>query len=80
MLEFLEIIIMTHTYQITGMSCNGCRTKVEKTLNETEGISAIVTLDPPVATITMEKQIPTKHLQSSLSLVGKYTIEETNAS
>jgi P-type Cu+ transporter len=70
---------MTHTYQITGMSCNGCRTKVEKTLNEIGAISAVVTLEPPVATITMDKHIPTEQLQTSLSLVGKYTIEDTNA-
>ena len=25
---------MTNTYTISGMSCNGCRTKAEKALNE----------------------------------------------
>lgn len=70
---------MTHTYQINGMSCNGCRTKVENSLNEIDGVSAIVTLEPPVATITMGKHIPTEQLQESLSVAGKYTIEETNA-
>ena len=68
---------MTHTYQITGMSCNGCRTKVEKTLNSIKEISAVVTLDPPMATITMNNHIPTKELQKTLSAVGNYTIEDT---
>jgi cation transport ATPase len=36
---------MKHTYQITGMSCNGCRTKVEKTLNAIEGVEAAVSLE-----------------------------------
>lgn len=66
---------MTHQYIISGMSCNGCRTKVEKTLNEVEGIHAEVTLDPPMATITMEKHVPTEKFQEALSAVGKYTIE-----
>lgn len=66
---------MTHQYIISGMSCNGCRTKVEKTLNTIEGIQAEVTLNPPVATITMEKHVPTEKFQEVLSEVGKYTIE-----
>lgn len=57
------------------MSCNGCRTKVEKTLNTIEGVQAEVTLNPPVATITMEKHVPTEKFQEVLSEAGKYTIE-----
>lgn len=66
---------MTHTYTISGMTCDGCRTKVEKTLNAVEGIKAKVTLDPPLATITMEKHIAVQELQEALTAVGKYTIE-----
>ncbi len=65
---------MKHTYAVTGMSCDGCRTKVEKTLNAIEGVEAIVTLSPPEAVITMEKHIPTPVLQEALSAAGKYTI------
>lgn len=57
------------------MSCNGCRTKVEKTLNTIEGVQAEVTLNPPAATITMEKHVPTEKFQEVLSEAGKYTIE-----
>jgi len=66
---------MIHTYNITGMTCDGCRAKVEKTLNTIEGIEAKVSLNPPVVTITMEKHIPTEKLQEALTKVGKYTIE-----
>jgi Cu+-exporting ATPase len=69
---------MIHTYNITGMTCDGCRAKVEKTLNTIEGIEAKVSLSPPVATITMEKHIPTEKLQEVLTAVGKYTIEMSN--
>lgn len=65
---------MKHTYTISGMSCDGCRTKVEKTLNNIDGVDAAVTLTPAVATITMAKHIPTEHLQEALTAVGKYTI------
>jgi len=66
---------MIHSYNITGMTCDGCRTKVEKTLSTIEGIEAKVSLNPPIATITMEKHIPTEKLQEALTAVGKYTIE-----
>ncbi|MEL1239495.1 heavy metal translocating P-type ATPase [Flavobacterium flavipallidum] len=66
---------MKHTYIVTGMSCDGCRTKVEKTLNTIEGIEANVTLNPPEAIIQMEKHLPTSQLQEVLAKAGNYTIE-----
>jgi hypothetical protein len=50
----LKLWKMTYKYTITGMSCDGCRTKVEKTLNAMQGAQAVVTLNPPIATISME--------------------------
>ncbi len=65
---------MTHSYQISGMSCNGCRSSVEKALNSIAGIDAKVSLDPPVAAITMEKHVPTEELQEAVKAAGNYTI------
>ena len=61
------------------MSCNGCRTKVEKTLNEMEGVEATVSVDPPVAIITTEKNVPIFKFQKALYAAGNYIISE-NAS
>ena len=61
------------------MTCDSCRSKVEKTLNAIDGIQATVTLDPPIATITMEKYIPLDQFQEALTTVGKYTIEMSSA-
>ncbi|MBC7408027.1 MAG: heavy-metal-associated domain-containing protein, partial [Arcicella sp.] len=71
---------MKHTYQVSGMSCNGCRTTVEKTLNQIGGVSAEVTLNPPMATITMQQHITTDKLQIALSKAGNYVIEDSNGS
>ena len=46
---------MKQTYKIEGMMCNHCRMRVEKDLNQLDGVTATVTLDPPVATIEFEK-------------------------
>ena len=70
---------MTHTYRIKGMSCNGCRTNVENALNSIQGVSAVVTLAPPKAVITMAKHISTKDFQATISTAGNYTIEDANA-
>jgi Cu2+-exporting ATPase len=69
---------MKFTYTITGMSCNGCRTKVEKTLNAIEGVEATVTLDPPFATIIAEKKIPIFKLQKTLYAAGNYVVSEND--
>ena len=66
---------MTHTYKIIGMTCKGCRDKVENALNGIDGISAKVTLEPAEATITMEKHISTEKFQEAITAVGDYKIE-----
>jgi len=70
---------MKHIYTISGMSCNGCRTKVEKALNAIDGVEATVNLDPPTATIITEKHIPIFKLQKELYAAGKYVIKESDA-
>ena len=42
---------MEKQFKVSGMMCQHCRMHVEKALNKLEGVSAIVTLDPPVATL-----------------------------
>jgi P-type Cu+ transporter len=56
---------MEQSYSISGMSCDGCRSKVEKKLNTINGIQANVVLEPPIATITMAKHIPVSTLQAA---------------
>jgi Cu2+-exporting ATPase len=67
---------MKHTYTITGMSCDGCRKKVAEALNKIEGIQATVTLEPPVAKLTMQHHVRTNKLQAALSSIGNYGITE----
>jgi Cu+-exporting ATPase len=71
---------MTHVYTISGMSCNGCRTKAEKALNEIDGVEATVSLDPPMATITSEKPVSIFKLQKTLYSAGNYIISESDSS
>lgn len=67
---------MKHTYHIHGMTCNGCRGHVEKTLSEVDGvISAEVNLEKAEALITMEEHIPLERFQQALEKDGgRYSI------
>ena len=66
---------MTHTYNVTGMTCNGCRASVEKTLSALSNVTKVdVELQSQTATITMSKHIEVDTLQNALS--NKYTITE----
>ncbi len=67
---------MQHTYQISGMTCNGCRSHVEKTLNNVEGIEkAAVDLKSGEAVLTMSSHVPLEKLQKAmLDDGGAYSI------
>ena len=66
---------MTHTYTVTGMTCNGCRTGVEQKLNAVSGVEdASVDLEKEEAVIKMKRHIDTTTLQQALP--AKYTISE----
>lgn len=64
---------MKHTYTVTGMTCNGCRTSVEDKLNSVHGvIKATVNLETSEAVIKTKNSIPVEEFQDALS--SKYTI------
>lgn len=68
---------MTHTYTITGMTCNGCVAKVKSELLKLGEVTAAeVQLAGPQATITMQKHVPLNVLQNALYKAGRYTISE----
>ncbi|WP_041494935.1 heavy metal translocating P-type ATPase [Nonlabens marinus] len=68
---------MKHTYNIHGMTCNGCRNSVEQKLSQVNGVSnASVNLEKEEAVIQMDHHIDTATFQKALP--EKYTISEKN--
>jgi Cu+-exporting ATPase len=62
---------MTNTYNITGMTCNGCRSHVEKTLSNVTGVTnATVDLQNAQATIEMKSHIPIETFELALKNDG----------
>ena len=54
---------MEKQFKVSGMMCNHCRMHVEKALNKLEGVSATVTLDPPVATVWPRCNSPERNIR-----------------
>ena len=59
---------MEKTYRIEGMMCMHCRKHVEDALNSIDGVSASVSLEPPLATLTFTgDELPLADLQDALT-------------
>ena len=70
---------MTHSYNITGMTCGNCAAKAKNQLLMLGDVTqAEVQLTAPQATITMQKHIPVSALQDALSKAGNYIITEAD--
>ena len=66
---------MTHTYQVTGMTCGNCESTVKSALLTLPDVTAVeVSKDTSSATITMEKHISLNDLQKAIGSDGKYKI------
>lgn len=67
---------MTYTYKIEGMTCGNCASKVKSQLLMLPEVeSANVTVNPPQATITMQRHIGVETLQGAISKAGNYSIK-----
>jgi copper chaperone CopZ len=68
---------MTHTYQITGMTCGGCQNKVQTLLSQVKDVQNVaISLTEGTASITMARHIPTIALQDALKDHPKYQLSE----
>jgi copper chaperone CopZ len=68
---------MTHTYNITGMTCTGCQAKVQSLLSNIPHITKVdIDLTNNKADVTMDEHIPTANLQAALANYPKYNLSE----
>jgi len=70
---------MTHTYNISGMTCAGCEAKVSYLLKQLPGVTNVaIDLDHGTADVTMSSHIPTPQLQQALKDYPKYQLTEAH--
>ena len=71
---------MTHTYNITGMTCEGCVAKVSYLLKQLPQITNVaINLDKGQADVTMSSHVATPALQEALKDYPKYQLTEEHA-
>lgn len=68
---------MTHTYNISGMTCSSCQAKVKSLLSGVDNVKNVdVDLAKGEAVIEMDKHIATADLQAALQDHPKYKLSE----
>jgi copper chaperone CopZ len=71
---------MTHTYSISGMTCNGCMNTVKSLLEKVEHVTAVtMDLQQGTASITMSRHVATPLLQAALKNFPQYQLTEQAA-
>ena len=70
---------MKHIYDITGMHCESCITKITEALKKLDQISDVeVSLNPPRAVIEMNKHIDLGKLNAILGTAGDYKLHKSD--
>jgi cation transport ATPase len=68
---------MTHTFEVTGMTCEACEYKIQHLFSGVEGVkSVVVDKTTNTATVVMEKNIPLKKFQELVKPYPKYGVNE----
>ncbi|MHA3789402.1 heavy-metal-associated domain-containing protein [Flavobacterium hauense] len=68
---------MTHTYKVSGMTCDGCIAKVSYLLKQIPDVTDVkIDLENSEADVTMSKHIQTENLQYALKDYPKYQLTE----
>lgn len=69
---------MKKIFNISGMHCNSCISKIKSALEEVEEVvNADVTLTPPKVVIEISSEVTFNKLQSALQKVGDYKLEKS---
>lgn len=62
---------ITRTFPVNGMTCNGCKSHVQQTLEKLENVSKVsVDLEKAEATIDMKPEVPIEKFQDALKKDG----------
>ncbi|MDQ3046865.1 MAG: cation transporter [Bacteroidota bacterium] len=68
---------MTHTYNVTGMTCTSCEAKVKKLLSNVDGVQSVeINLTNGDTSVTMSKHIDTQTLKNALKDHPKYQLND----
>ncbi len=71
----LKNVIARKTVTIEGMTCDHCKNRVERVLNEMDGVAGKVNLSKKQAIVSMEKEVSDDTICAVIEKAG-YTVVE----
>lgn len=71
----LQKVIAQKTVIIEGMTCEHCKNRVEKCINDIDGAAAKVNLQKKEAVVSLEKEVSPEQLQEAIEKAGYKVIE-----
>lgn len=71
----LKTVIAQKTVLIEGMSCDHCKNRVEKCINEIDGAAAKVNLKKKEAVVSLEKEVSEEQIRKAVEEAGYKVVE-----
>lgn len=68
--NFINTIMTQKTLTISGMSCGHCSARVEKSLNNIEGVEAKVFLESNTAELKLTRDVSNEELKKTIDMIG----------
>ena len=71
----LSKVLYQKTFQVEGMHCEHCKSRVEEVVNDIKGVAGIVNLKTGELTVSYAENVADELIKSRLERVG-YTVRE----
>ena len=71
----LDRVIAKKTLIIEGMTCENCKNRVERSLNDIDGVAAVVNLHKKQAVVSLAKEISDEQLRGAVEKMGYKVVE-----
>lgn len=69
----LKKVIATKTYTVEGMTCENCKARVERYINDMDGVVGKVNLKKKELVVSMEKEVSDEEIKAAIEKAG-YTV------
>lgn len=71
----LKNVIATRTFIVEGMTCENCKARVERFINDMDGVVAKVNLKKKEVVVSMEKELSDEEIQAVITKAGYEVVE-----
>ena len=71
----LKKVVAKKTVIVEGMTCEHCKGRVEKSINEIDGAAAKVSLKKKEAVVSLEKEVSDEQIRAAVEKAGYKVVE-----